>query len=48
MSILGRKGDLAKATVLNKISEIYPDAIFADKKLYVWMKAEKRFRLLLQ
>ena len=33
---MARKGDIAKATVLNKISEIYPDAIFADKKLYVW------------
>lgn len=33
---MARKGDIAKATVLEKISQIYPDAIYSDKKLYVW------------
>lgn len=33
---MARKGDIAKATVLEKISQIYPDATYSDKKLYVW------------
>lgn len=30
-----RKGDAAKAAVLAKLKEFYPDAIYSDKKLYV-------------
>lgn len=37
---MGRKGDVAKATVLNKIKQIYPDAIYNDKKLYVMEQDE--------
>lgn len=32
---MARKGDIAKANVLNKLKGIYPDAIYSDKKLYV-------------
>lgn len=32
---MGRKGDIAKANVLNRLKGIYPDAIYSDKKLYV-------------
>ena len=37
---MGRKGDLAKATVLNKLEGLYPNAIYLDKKLYV-MEADE-------
>lgn len=33
---MARKGDIAKATVLEKIGSLYPDAIYSDKKLYIW------------
>lgn len=33
-----RKGDVAKSTILAKLGELYPNAIYSDKKLYVWEK----------
>lgn len=30
-----RKGDAAKAAVLDKLKGLYPDAVYSDKKLYV-------------